>query len=74
MFSLHLVKPGIIESEWGALIGQLGELRIAAEYDIEELFTESDGHSAYNRAEAFLNRILPIVADAIPPAEPQASL
>ena len=65
MFSLYLVRTGLIESEWGALIGQLGNLRIAAEYDVEEAFIEPDGHSAYERAEAFLSRIRPLLGGAV---------
>ena len=72
MFSLHLVRAGIIESEWGALIGQLYKLRIAADYDIEEVFNEPDARSAYNRAQAFLNRMQPILTDSIPLQEPGA--
>ncbi len=65
MFSLYLVRTGLIESEWGALISHLGNLRIAAEYDVEEAFTEPDGHSAYERAEAFLSRIQPLLGGAV---------
>ena len=65
MFSLYLVRTGLIESEWGALIGQLGNLCIVAEYDVEEAFTEPDGYSAYERAEAFLSRIRPLLGGAV---------
>ena len=66
MFSQHIVRTGLIESEWGALIGQLSNLRITAEYDVEATFNEPDARSAYEHAEAFLNRIRPIITDAIP--------
>ena len=66
LFGQHIVLPGFVERRWGREIGFLSGLRMDADYDVEATFDEPDARSAYNRAEAFLNRVRPILADAIP--------
>ena len=66
LFGQHIVSAGLVEGGWGREIGQLSDLRRVADYNVEAVFTEPDGRSAYERAQAFLNRIRPILADAIP--------
>ena len=70
LFGQHIVLPGLVERMWGQEIGSLSGLRMDADYDVDITFNEPDGRSAYNRAEAFLNRIRPIVATAIPSDQP----
>ena len=57
MFSLELVKPGLVSSEWGAEIGRLHGLRGLADYHLSEVFDEPMAVDAYERAEAFLGHL-----------------
>jgi uncharacterized protein (UPF0332 family) len=72
LFGQHIVLAGLVERTWGREIGPLSGLRIVADYDVEVTFTEPDGRSAYERAEAFLNRIRPLLAATISLEEPDA--
>ena len=56
-FGLHIVRPGLVEPNWGSEIGRLNTLRVVADYDVMEAFTESDARDAYDGAEAFVNRM-----------------
>ena len=61
MFSLELVRPGLVSSEWGAEIGRLYVLRRRADYDMSEVFDESAAVAVYDRVEAFMGHLrLPI--------------
>lgn len=57
MFSLELVKPGLVPSEWGAEIGRLHDLRMLADYHLSVVFDEPMAVDAYERAEAFLSHL-----------------
>jgi uncharacterized protein (UPF0332 family) len=57
LFGQHLVQPGLVEAEWGAMLGQSSDMRIIADYDVERPFTEVDAREACDRAEAFLDRM-----------------
>ncbi|MYA61883.1 MAG: HEPN domain-containing protein [Dehalococcoidia bacterium] len=61
MFSLELVRPGLVSSEWGAEVGRLHDLRRRADYDMSEIFDESAAVAAYERAEAFLGHLRPLI-------------
>ena len=74
VFGWRIVSAGLIERSRGHQLGPLSDLRQAADYNAQATFNEQDGRSAYNRAEAFLNRIRPIVAAAIPSDQPQPPL
>ena len=69
MFGLHLVKTGLIEPEWGAEIGRSEGKRNASDYDAETEFDETDAREACDRANAFLDRIRPLLTTSIPPAD-----
>lgn len=57
MFSLHLVKPGKIESEWSAYLTESLDDRLAADYDVEISFSRQEARSECRRTEEFLKRI-----------------
>ena len=60
-FGLYIVRPGLVESIWGSEIGRLNTLRIVADYDVMATFTESDARESYNSAQAFVNRMRPLM-------------
>ena len=62
MFSLELVRPGLVSSEWGAEIGRLHDLRGRADYHLSEVFDEPMAVDAYGRAEAFLGHLRPFIS------------
>lgn len=62
MFSLELVKPGLVPSERGAEIGRLHDLRMLADYHLSEVFDEPMAVDAYERAEAFLEHLRPLIS------------
>jgi uncharacterized protein len=57
LFGQYLVRPGLIEAEWSAILGQSLDLRIISDYDVERPFSAVDAREACDRAEAFLARI-----------------
>ena len=65
LFGLHLVNPGLIESQWGREIGDSADLRISADYDTMMKFDEADARESCERAQAFLDRIQVLLGDAI---------
>ena len=60
-FGLHLVRPGLVEPNWGSEINRLNILRLAADYDVFARITESDARDAYRSAETFVERMRPLV-------------
>ena len=60
-FGLHIVRPGLVEPVWGSEIGRLNILRVVADYDVMATVTESDAREAFASAEAFVNRMRPMV-------------
>ena len=60
-FGLYIVRPGLVESVWGSEIGRLNTLRVVADYDVMATLTGSDARESYHRAEAFVNRMRPLV-------------
>jgi uncharacterized protein (UPF0332 family) len=67
LFGLHIVRVGLLEPEWSALIAQLNALRQDADYTVTRIFDESYARVACERAQAFLNRIRVLLATTIPP-------
>ena len=67
LFSLHIVKPGLVEDGWSSVIGRLAPLRIAADYLVESSFDETRATDACQQADAFANRIHALLAGAIAP-------
>lgn len=57
-FGKHLVNTGLVERYYGREIGSLYELRLKADYDITEQFSEVFARSVRQRAERFLVRVL----------------
>ena len=51
------------------MIGQLGTLREVADYQVTVEFDETDARDACERADAFLNRIRPLLTSSIPPED-----
>ena len=69
MFREHLVTTGLVESVWADAIALGSEERIHSDYDINAVFGEADVRQACERAEAFLDRIRTLLADAVPPED-----
>ena len=69
VFGLHIVNAGLVERRWGAVIGQLGALSEVADYQVTAEVDETDGREACERADAFLNRIRPLLPRSIPPKD-----
>ena len=67
LFSLHIVKPGLLEDRWASVIGRLAPLRIAADYRVETIFNETTTAGACQQADDFANRIHTLLADTIAP-------
>ena len=69
MFRRHLVEIGLVESEWADAIALGSDERIHSDYDIDAVFGEADAHQAFERAEAFLDRIRALVVGVVPPED-----
>jgi len=57
MFGLHLVRPGEIEPEWSAYSVESLDDRLAADYDVETVFSREDAREECRRSREFLSRI-----------------
>ena len=57
MFGLHLIQSGEIEGEWGSHLGEILDDRLAADYDVEAMFTAEEANLACRQARTFLDRI-----------------
>jgi uncharacterized protein (UPF0332 family) len=74
MFGLHLIRTGEIEGVWASHLGEILDDRLAADYDVETVFSSEDASQACRRAQAFLDRIRrylltkDFTADALSPA------
>ena len=66
VFGLHIVNAGLVERRWGAVIGQLSALREVADYQVTAQFDQTDARDACERADAFLDRIRPLLTSSIP--------
>ena len=66
MFGLHIVRTGLVESDWAAALADSADERISSDYDAATQFDEADARDACERAEAFLNRIRSLLAPSIP--------
>ena len=69
VFGLRIVRAGLVERRWGAVIGQLAALRDIADYQVTVKLDEQDAREASDRAAAFLNRIRPLLTRSIPPED-----
>ena len=72
MFGQNVVMPGLVERQWGREIPELHYLRSAADYRVDRVFEESESLNTCDRAQAFLNRIRPLLGDAVPSEGPEA--
>ena len=57
MFGLHLVRPGEIEPEWSAYLVESLDDRLAADYDVETVFSKEDASGECRRCRALLGRV-----------------
>jgi uncharacterized protein (UPF0332 family) len=57
MFGLHLVRPGEIEPEWSAYLVESLDDRLAADYDVETVFSKEDESGECRRCRALLGRV-----------------
>lgn len=67
LFGQHIVMTGLVEGRWGSIIGRLADLRWAADYDVEVIFTEADADGACQQADALANRIRTLLDDIVAP-------
>ena len=65
LFGKHIVRTGLVEVEWGGVIGQIADRRMISDYDATRTFDEADAHEAYERAEAFMERIRTLLAERV---------
>ena len=68
-FGLHIVRTGLVEREWAAALADSADERIVSDYDAETELDEPDARDACERADAFLNRIRPLLTSSIPPED-----
>ena len=66
MFALHLIRPEIVEPEWGDDIRQSADRRLLSNYDVTTTFDETDARESCERAQAVLDRIRILLGDALP--------
>ena len=64
-----LVRSGLLEGIWGSEIGQLYDLRVRADYNVEVEFSAVYAREVYQRAARFLERILRYLSSGIPFAD-----
>ena len=57
LFGQHIVCSGLVEQEWGRLIGHACELRILADYHLEKIFEKQDAEQARLDAQCFVGRV-----------------
>ena len=69
MFGLHIVRTGLVEPEWAAAIADSADERTVSDYDAETQFDETDARDACERANAFINRIRPLLTTSIRPED-----
>lgn len=70
LFGHHLIQTGLIEPDWGRLIGSTSDRRLMADYDVETVFAEADAAKACDDAAAFLARIRDLLlASGLAPEE-----
>ena len=69
MFGLHIVRTGLVEREWAAALADSADERTVSDYDAETQFDEQDAREACERADAFLDRIRPLLTSSIPPED-----
>lgn len=70
LFGLHLIRTGLIETDWGSVAGESLDVRLTADYDVETQFTDSDAREEWDRARAFLIRIRELLlANGLTPEE-----
>ena len=67
LFGLHIVQAGLVEGQWGSVIGQLSDLRMDADYDVGVIFSEIDSADACQQADAFANRIHALLTSIVAP-------
>jgi uncharacterized protein (UPF0332 family) len=64
-FGEHLVKPGLIEPEFGAILGRARRLREAQDYDLDaEELTNASARVAVEDAQRFVERTMRYLRDA----------
>ena len=66
-FGNYIVRTRLVETEWSDAIRELGSLRISADYNAQATFTEADARSACDRADAFLERVRPLLPSDVAP-------
>ena len=64
-FGLHLVRNGLIETEWVEYIRESHDERMRADYQPSEVFAEEDARLSCDHAAAFFDRIRAFVGTDI---------
>jgi uncharacterized protein (UPF0332 family) len=63
MFGLHLIKPGHIEKEFAAQLGESFDDRLAADYDAEVTFSGKEARHECRQTRRFLSRVRHFLLD-----------
>ncbi len=70
LFGLHVIRPGLVEPEWGSFPGESLDLRLTADSDVETAFSDMDAREGVEHATAFLRRIRDLLlAQGVAPHE-----
>ena len=64
-FGLHLVRTGVIGSEWSVTIADSFRERLTADYDPTVIFDKTTADRSCDTAAAFLDRIRALLAPGI---------
>lgn len=64
LFSLHLIRTGLVEKEYGETIRELKDDRENGDYDVFTSFGREDAEKAVQDAERFLSRIEVLLEDS----------
>lgn len=56
MFSLHYIKPGLVDQKYQRYFTMMERLRLEADYKHERIFTAEEAKEAYDQAKEFVDQ------------------
>jgi len=56
-FGQHLIRPGLIETEWSSVLSEGLDERLSADYDAEVVFNQAQAQREVQQAKRFLERM-----------------
>lgn len=57
MFSLHYIKPGLVDQKYQKYFARIEKSRLEADYKHERIFTAEDAKEAYDQAKEFVDQV-----------------